>query len=90
MSIKVNTESAYGRVGRETIAIIELAIEYLEYLGYPNAAIELLEVYETDQDIEYNTQIILKKLKIIPKREINQRMLLLKKILRRGVEVSYY
>ena len=35
-------------------------------------------------------KIILKNLKIIPKTEINPRMILLKKILRRGVEVSYY
>jgi hypothetical protein len=35
-------------------------------------------------------QIILKREKIIPKTEINPRMFLLKKILRRGVEVSYY
>ena len=45
-----------GRAGIETIAIIELAIEYLEYLGVPNAARELLEVYETGQYIEYNPQ----------------------------------
>jgi len=44
-----------GRAGIETIAIIELAIEYLECVGDPNAARELLEVYETRQDIEYNT-----------------------------------
>jgi len=35
-------------------------------------------------------KIILKKLKSIPKTEINPRMLLLKKKLRRGGEVSYY
>ena len=60
---KINEyERKYGRwvwdsrTGIETIAIIEVAIEYLEYLGDPNAARELLEVYETGQDIEYNTQ----------------------------------
>ena len=34
-------------------------------------------------------KLILKKLKIILKTEINPRMIILKKILRRGVEVSY-
>lgn len=60
---KINEyERKYGRwvwdsrTGIRTIAIIELAVEYLEYLGDPNAAKKLLEVYETGQNIEYNTK----------------------------------
>lgn len=60
---KINEyERKYGRwvwdsrTGISTIAIIDLAVEYLEYLGDPNAATKLWEVYETGQDIEYNTQ----------------------------------
>ena len=60
---KINEyERKYGRwvwdsrTGISTIAIIDLAVEYLEYLGDPKAATKLWEVYETGQDIEYNTQ----------------------------------
>ncbi len=38
-----------SRTGIPTITIIELAVEYLEYLGDTNAATKLVEVYETGQ-----------------------------------------
>jgi hypothetical protein len=47
-----------SRRGVDTTAIVELTCAYLEYLSDPNAAIKLLEVYTTGQNIEYNTQNI--------------------------------
>ncbi|MEG4961844.1 MULTISPECIES: hypothetical protein [unclassified Microcoleus] len=47
-----------SRRGVDTTAIVELACEYLEYLGDPNAARKLWEVYKNGQNIEYNTQNI--------------------------------
>ncbi|MEG4214273.1 hypothetical protein QUA27_02315 [Microcoleus sp. Pol14C6] len=45
-----------SRRGVDTIAIVELPCAYLEYLSDPKAAIKILEVYTTGQNIKYNTQ----------------------------------
>lgn len=44
-----------SRTGVNTMAIVELACDYLHYLGEPQAAAKLSKVYQTGQNDEYNT-----------------------------------
>lgn len=44
-----------SRTGKETIAIVDLACAYLQYLKDPLAAVALKQVYETGESKEYNS-----------------------------------
>lgn len=47
-----------SRTGKGTIGIVDLACVYLQYLEDPMAAVALKQVYETRQDITYNSPTI--------------------------------